>query len=283
MTSPFYELRDGLYHPSASTVGPWDPKLCHGGPPASLLGTLLDREGARDGTRIAHFSLDFLGPVPLSPLSISTKTMRPGKKIELSEAEAWYSEPRNSAPGVSGRSPEHGTETGGRRVLRASAWRVLEEPGRNPDVNLTAPVPPRPKDSASSFFPDVHDFGYAHALDWRFADGGFEKLGPSTVWARLLTQVIAGEEVSPLARVLAMVDSANGVSAELPVRDYLFVPVNLTVSLWRTPIGEWFAMRAKTFLANGGGGLTRAWIFDEEGPIGEAVQTLYVEKRATAA
>jgi hypothetical protein len=42
-------------------------------------------------------------------------------------------------------------------------------------------------------------------------------------------------------------------------------------------------MRAKTFLANGGGGLTRAWIFDEEGPIGEAVQTLYVEKRASAA
>ncbi len=259
--SAFYDLRDNLYHPSASTVGPWDARLQHGGPPAALLGTLLDREGAREGTRVAHFSLDFLGPVPLAPMSVSAKTVRPGKKIELSEAFA---------------------EVGGKRLLRAAAWRVLEEAERNPDVNLTAPVPPRPKESASSFFPDVQDFGYAHALDWRFHEGGFDKTGPSTVWSRLIIDVVAGEPVSPLARVLCMVDSANGVSAELPMRDYLFVPVNLTVSLWRTPLGEWFAMRAKTFLASGGGGLTRAWIFDERGPIGEAVQTLYVEKRAAA-
>lgn len=264
MTTPlhFYELREGAYHPTKSTVGPWDPGLSHGGPPAALLGTLLDREGARDGTRIAHFSMDFLGPVPVAPLTVSTKTVRPGKKIELSEAFA---------------------DAGGKRLLRAAAWRVLEEAGRTPDVNLTAPVPPRPKESASTFFPDVHDFGYAHALEWRFAEGGFDKLGPSTVWSRLLVDVVAGEPVSPLARVLAMVDSANGVSAELPVRDYLFVPVNLTVSLWRPPHGDWFAMRAKTFLASGGGGLTRAWIFDERGPIGEAVQTLYVEKRTKVA
>jgi hypothetical protein len=257
----FYEERDGLYLPTAKTVGPWGPLLQHGGPAAALLGSLLDENGAREGTRIAHFSMDFLGPVPVAPMSVSTKVLRPGKKIELSEAFV---------------------DVGGKHLLRAGAWRVTEEAERNPDVNLTSPVPPRPKDSASMFFPGVEDFGYAHALEWRFQEGGVDKLGPATVWSRLLTSVVAGKRVSPLARVLSMVDSANGVSAELPMRDYLFVPVNLTVSLWRTPIGEWFAMRAKTFLASSGGGMTRAWMFDERGPIGEAVQTLYVEKRAAA-
>jgi hypothetical protein len=239
-------------------VGPWDPRLQHGGPPAALLGTLLDAMGAREGTRIAHFALDFLSPVPVAPMGVSTRVVRPGKKIELSEAFV---------------------DVGGKHVLRASAWRVLEEAERNPDVNLTSPVPPRPKASAPISFPGVSDFAYGRALDWRFAEGGPEHPGPATVWARLLVDVVTGQTVSPLARVLAMVDSANGVSAELSWTDYLFVPINLTVSLWRTPQGEWFAMRAKTFLASGGGGLTRAWIFDERGPIGEAVQTLYVEKR----
>ena len=44
--------------------------------------------------------------------------------------------------------------------------------------------------------------------------------------------IVQGEPVSPLSRVLAMVDSANGISAELDPRAFLFVPVTLTVS-WR--------------------------------------------------
>jgi len=79
--------------------------------------------------------------------------------------------------------------------------------------------------------------------------------------------------------VLAMVDSANGISAELDVSTYLFVPVNLTVSLAREPATEWTAMRAVTSISSDGVGVTRARLFDERGMIGVALQTLYVEKR----
>jgi acyl-CoA thioesterase len=85
--------------------------------------------------------------------------------------------------------------------------------------------------------------------------------------------------VSALARALAMVDSANGISAELDVRKFLFVPVNLTVSIDRAPLGEWVGMSAKTRLASEGVGTTHARLFDETGYLGESLQTLFVEPR----
>ncbi|HEY1692115.1 MAG TPA: thioesterase family protein [Polyangiaceae bacterium] len=262
----FYELRElqeqaeqpGRYLPTDATVGPWDPGLQHGGPGAALLGSILEAHEAKPGTRIAAFSLDFLGPIPLAPMQVDVRGVRLGKKIELTEAVA---------------------SVGGRTVLRASAWRLSVADDRSPEANLSVPVPPMPATAATSLFPSVPEFGYGRAVEWRFARGGFDVMGPATVWARLRVEVVKGRPVTPLARVLAMVDSANGVSREADMKDYLFVPVNLTVSLTRAPAGEWTAMAAETSLAREGTGTTRADLFDERGPIGFALQTLFVERR----
>ena len=83
---------------------------------------------------------------------------------------------------------------------------------------------------------------------------GSDKLGPATVWSRLKVPIVDDEPVSGVARLLAMVDSANGISAEIDLRAYLFVPVSLTVSIARgTPVGEWTGMSARTMLAGGAG------------------------------
>jgi hypothetical protein len=99
------------------------------------------------------------------------------------------------------------------------------------------------------------------------------------VWSRLRVEIVEGEPIPPIARALAMVDSANGISAELDVGKYLFVPVNLSVSLTREPIGEWVGMRAVTALSSDGVGTSRARLFDSRGTIGRAMQTLFVEPR----
>ena len=85
--------------------------------------------------------------------------------------------------------------------------------------------------------------------------------------------------MSPLSRVLAMVDSANGISAELDPKAFRFVPVNLTVSLARAPEGEWVGMSAATSIAGEGVGTTHARLFDTRGFFGESLQTLFVEPR----
>jgi hypothetical protein len=255
----FY-TRDGeRYVAGPSTVGPWDPKLQHGGPVAALLGSRIEQAAARADMRVSQFALQFLGPVPVAALEVTTKLERPGKRIAYWSATC---------------------SAGGREAVRVSAWMLSVKEGRNPLVHLEdEPPPPMPAKAVDTYFAAVPHFGYGDALEWRFPEGGFVEIGPATCWARLKVALVEGEPVSPLSRVLAMVDSANGISAELDVSQYLFVPVNLTVSLAREPATEWTAMRAVTSISSDGVGVTRARLFDERGVIGEALQTLYVEKR----
>jgi hypothetical protein len=262
MTNPpssFYVRSGDELHPAPTTAGPWDPGLQHGGPPAALLGAALEATSPRDGTRVAHFALEFLSPVPLAPMRVATEVVRPGKKIELLSATA---------------------SVAGRPVLRASAWRLAVGAGRSPEIRFGDPPPPFPDAEETRLFPNAPPFGYGLALEWRFAAGGFHLYGPATAWTRLRVDVVEGEPVSPLSRVLAMVDSANGISAELDPKAFLFVPVNLTVSLARAPEGEWVGMSAATSIASEGVGTTHARLFDTRGFFGESLQTLFVEPRS---
>jgi hypothetical protein len=76
--------------------------------------------------------------------------------------------------------------------------------------------------------------------------------------------------------MLLLVDSANGISAPLPPSQFTFVPVELTVSVRRHPRTEWVGMSAKTTIEPDGVGHTVATLFDEDGTIGTALQTLFV-------
>jgi hypothetical protein len=214
--------------------------------------------GAREDMRIAHFSLDFLGPVPLSPMTVRAEVVRPGKRIELINATA---------------------AVAGRPVLRASAWRIAVGPDRSPALGVDEPAPPLPSVVADSLFPTVPHFGYGDALEWRFVAGSFQSLGPATVWTRPRIPLLAGETTPPLLRALLLVDSANGISAELDFSGYTFVPVNLTVAFTRAPDGEWIGMSATTALAGDGVGTARARLFDTRGLFGEAHQPLFVGPR----
>jgi hypothetical protein len=263
MTDAFYEpLEGGRFRSTNWTVGPWDPGLQHGSPPAALLGRVLERLAPRPGVRIARFAMDFLGPIPVEELTIDAEVLRPGSRIELVTATA-----RSKA----------------RPILRASAWRIAAEAGRSPIVAEPGQVPKLPPAQPQIFFPGIARFPYGEALEWRFVDGGFERLGPATVWARPRIPLLPGEDTSALGRLLLMVDSANGISAELPIAEWTFVPVELTVVVERYPRGEWTGMSARTTVGADGIGHTTARLFDEEGFLGHSVQTLYVAPSAAAA
>jgi hypothetical protein len=157
-------------------------------------------------------------------MEVTTQVDRPGKKIEMRSAIA---------------------SVDGKPRVRVSAWLLQTSAGKNPSVHLDdEPPPPMPDKAVESCFEAVPRFGYGDALEWRFSEGHFAEIGPAAVWSRLRVAIVEGEPVPQIARVLAMVDSANGISAELDVRKYLFVPVNLTVSLTREPVGEWVGTRA---------------------------------------
>ena len=103
--------------------------------------------------------------------------------------------------------------------------------------------------------------------------------GPAVCWMRMRAPLVAGEEPSPLQRVLVAADSGNGISSTLDFRRFLFINVDLTVHLHRLPAGEWVCLDSLTIPEPNGQGMSDTMLADERGPIGRACQTLLVTER----
>jgi hypothetical protein len=205
--------------------------------------------------RLGRIAIDILGPVPLAPLTVDARVVRPGRSVELLSAS------------LSGPDGE---------VMRASAWRVAAGDQRLEDDETPLPGPEQGRDR--DFFPTGEEFGYHTAMDYRFIKGGFLMPGPATVWMRQRVPLVAGEEPSPLERLFVVADVGNGISAVLDWREFLFINTELTVHLLRPPEGEWIGVDAVTRLD--GLGLAESVLYDERGRIGRGAQTLLVRRRA---
>ena len=78
---PFFAADGDRFVPSASTRGPWSERHQHGGPPAALLARAFARHAGAEA-QIARLTFDFLRSVPLAPLTIATRVVRAGAKVE---------------------------------------------------------------------------------------------------------------------------------------------------------------------------------------------------------
>jgi hypothetical protein len=147
-----------------------------------------------------------------------------------------------------------------------------------PTVELDAPLVPRPAE-ATPPPAELGEFGYGSAVELRFATGGWWEQRPATVWTRLRVPIVAGEEPTGVQRVLAVADSGNGVSAVLPLSQWLFINTELTVHFRREPRGEWICLDAETTIAEGGAGLARSTLSDDDGAVALGAQALLVAPR----
>ncbi len=260
----FYEPADGTFVPTGLTRGPWNPEHQHAGPPAALLARVVERAGGIEIAQAARLSFDILRPVPLVPLVVRSRTLRPGRRVELVEAELT--------------AEEHEAEP----LMRATAWRIRAEEVRAPASHTGAELapPPGPEHGRpGSFGFWRNEVAYHRALDWRFIDGAFDTPGPATVWTRLRVPLVLGEEATPLERLLVMADAASGVSSVLDWSRWSFVNVDLGVHVSRPPAGEWMAMAAETRLGGKGAALCRGELFDASGWVGASTQSLIVAAR----
>ena len=249
----------GRHTPTECTVGPWSPQHQHGGPPIALLAQAMCEHPSATPMDLGRLTVEFLGPVPLDECDISVRVLRPGKRVELLQGQ--YS-------------------VGGKPVLTAQAWRLQREPGVCPSIPDPFVPPPLPAHETQRFFLGGEPFPYGRSLEWRFAQGGFDRLGPASVWARLRIPLMEGRETLGAAGLLTLLDSANGVSCELDFSQWSFVPVDLTLNLHRQPVGPWFGMEARTVVNEGGIGTVNTTVFDQAGPVGRSLHTLFVRPKA---
>lgn len=250
------------FHPTEHTVSTWGPDLQHGAPPSALLTRALERHRPRPDTRLSRLCVDLLGPVPLHTLEVRTRLERPGRKIELLVAELWAA----TADGPA------------RPVARGTGWRLqqIDLPGvaRTGETALP-PVESLPTADTGLFGAT----GYVRTLDWRIVTP-FGVPGPSAAWVRTDTALVAGETPTPLQRLLAVADVANGIGSKLDPAHWLFLNTDLTVHLFRAPEpGPWTGISAETSTGPDGVGMTAGVLHDRTGPLGRITQNVQVRPR----
>src|SRR5215475_11815073 len=86
MASALFEFDGEHFVPTELSRGPWSPDALHGGPVAALLAHAAAGVDADGSTQPARLTVELLRPVPLAPLRVSTRVLRPGRKVQLVEA-----------------------------------------------------------------------------------------------------------------------------------------------------------------------------------------------------
>jgi hypothetical protein len=251
----FVPLGDGRFQATEHTSGPWDPGLQHAGPPSALLARAVEALAPDPARMLARVTLEILGPVPVDEVEVQAEIVRPGRSVEMLEAEL---------------------RAGGRAAMRARAWSTLRASAD--DVTDSATAPPRPETESAGPRTWPHS-GYLRSVEWRFAHGSWDDPGRATAWTRLRLPIVPGEEPSALQRVLAVADSGSGISWVLPLGDWLFINPELTVHVQREAQGEWISLAAQTTIAEGGTGLARSVLCDDRGPVAYGAQSLLVAPR----
>lgn len=252
----YHHRRDGCFDSTSATVGPWDSRFQHAGPPSALLGRALEQCELRTGMRIARCNVDILRPIPVDALTVRARVSRPGRRVDLVEGAI---------------------EAEGREVLRGSAWRLAVS--HAPAAAEAEQPPPLPEAQPEPTWSGANVDGYMRAVEWRFVTGSFEKPGPAEVWARPRLPLVGGETTSPLCGLLTVADSGSGVGAELDPREWTFINTDLTVRLHRHPRSAWTCLQSRTTVDPDGIGMAETVLSDETGRVGRGLQTLLISAR----
>lgn len=251
----------GRFTPTRATESPWDHTAQHGGPPAALLAQAIDESvpGAADGSlRLARISLEFLGPIPRREVEIEVSPVKPGRRVHLTDARMVVD---------------------GRPVVLARAWHIATGPTPPAEGAPFPEVSALPGPTEQRYFAGQDDWGHGRAIEWRFVRSDFTALGPADVWTRVTIPLVDGQPLRGLHRALIVADSANGLSAELPLAEWFSIPPTMSTTLLRHPVGDWVNLTASTRFAPDGLGITHADLADESGWVGEVSQPLLVAAR----
>ena len=255
----FYLTDGDRYIPQLSTRGPWDPDAQHAGPAAALMGRAIESLDGGEDFAVTRFTMEVLRSIPLRPSTVEAEVVRGGRRVQLARAVL--------------------ADDGG-EIAIAHAWRIRR--GDTADV-ATPNTPPDfagPAESQPSpVFDPWQGPSYFSAVEWRFARAGFLYPGPATAWMRMNLPLVDDETPSPLSRVLVAADSANGISQVVPLTSHLFINTELSVHLFREPVGEWICLDATTRVGPGSAGLASSVIYDIGGQVGVGNQALLIARR----
>ncbi len=271
MTDSYYELIDDSdplgekFRATDLVRSTWTAAIQHAAPVSALLVRALERCERRDDTRLSRVVIDLLGPVPAEgDLWVRPQLQRGGKQIELVGAEMLGLGPDGSP----------------RPVARASGWR-LQQLDTESLAHAAAPLPRPLSEGRSRDLAKDYDRNYVHSLDWRWLTEPLNH-GPGESWIKPTVDLVNGETMTPMERLFAVADCANGIGSKIDITKWTFLNTDLAVHVFRVPDGEWIGIRAETNYGPDGIGTTIGTLFDERGAVGAIQQSVLVRRRLGA-
>jgi hypothetical protein len=253
----FERLSGDLFRPTRLTIGAWNTNEQHIAPLLGLVGHAIERDHrARhtDPLQLCRASFDILGILTLEPFRIAVAVVRPGRTIELVEATVF----QNDRPAVTARAWFS-------RGFDTTALAGTPLPGIAP-----------PEDFDTYDFGAIWDGDAVRSIEARRR---VLDTGRAICWARTDRVLLEREDISATAYALGMLEFANGMTPRVAPQAVLFPNLDLTVHLFRPPIGPWIGFDTSVSFGAGGLGLTHSILHDADGPLGSVSQILTVRPR----
>ncbi|BBL20919.1 hypothetical protein F939_02067 [Acinetobacter radioresistens DSM 6976 = NBRC 102413 = CIP 103788] len=263
--SAYYQLlerkqnQDGtvttFYSSNRHAQGAWNPHEQHMAPATGIMCAELEQFMPRDDMRIGRISLDIFGLIHFGDFSITSRVIRPGKTIELIEAEM---------------------QAGGKTCIVARAWRMLKADSSKvagiEDQSVTHPES-LPVWDGMKRWPG----GYIESIEARTDEN--HRAGKGTVWLKNELDMVNDKSTTDFVRLLGMVDTANGIVPRQEGNfEWGFPNLDLQLHLYRIPQGKWLGIEAVQQYGEDGIGLTSAVLHDTQGPFGRSEQILTLRK-----
>jgi hypothetical protein len=242
--------------PTEMTRGPWDPDAGHAGPPTGLLARSLER--LLPEHRLTRISVELGRPVPMAGFRIVADVVRAGRATA------------NSRAVIVGKDGVERVWATGSHVAVSPVELFVSTLGIQDGL-------PRLADAQPGEFP-IGRFGHGlpgfrDGVTVRYPPGEDNDIGPTTVWMHSIP-LLPGEEMSPFQRICPLSDCGNAFSRHADPDQMRFLNTDLVVALHRDPVGEWMGSRVTSHWHPTGVGLSDALLFDDEGAVGRALQTL---------
>ncbi|MEX0308507.1 MAG: thioesterase family protein [Ruegeria sp.] len=250
----FHLNTQGVFVGNDPARGPWSANHCHAGPVSGLIVRAAETEIGPE-KMLTRLTIDLLRPLPLAGLRVAAETTRHTKTLATTRVTV------------------HDLDD----TLCATATTmhmVRKNLGTVPNVEIIAPSLNDVVDGPFPIGEMRHDLPcFAHHCEIAYPRGGNQGAGPKTVWMRT-PPLLEGENPSPIQALCPLADCGNGISWNAPTREMGFMNTDLTVQIHREPESDWLASESISHWQPSGIGMSQSVLFDTQGPVGTALQTL---------
>jgi len=258
-TTPFFSMKDGWYIGNDGARGPWTADGCHGGPAAAAVAR--SAELAVPDKQITRLTLDLFKPVPVSGFQVQADVGRNGRRVATVSLRVL-------------------NRVGDACATATALFIASEDIGPVETTPMT--LPDRSSATRANFprIQNVHGLPtFADAIELMVPEPGPFKPGPNTMWMRT-PALVEGESPSAFQRICPIADCGNGFSRNEEATSVTFINPDLSINMHRSTTSEWIGASFVSRWDRNSIGLSNATLFDDDGLLGTAQQTLLLQRPA---